>query len=242
MPYTKTTWADEVPASLPIKYAIEDDTAGEVATSATIALVTSVTAGTPVNAANLNKIETGIETAQAAAEAAVPKSLFTAIGDLLYATAAGVVARLAKPTATGLLSMTSTGTPSWRDETRYTFPVGAIFISTVSTNPGTTLGYGTWVAFGEGRVLVGIDATQTEFDTGGETGGSKTHTLTTAEIPSHRHQLDDTSTHNVASGTGSEAENNVVSGTNEYSLYEGGGGAHNNLQPYVVVYMWRRNS
>ena len=70
------------------------------------------------------------------------------------------------------------------------FPVGAIFISVSSTNPGTSLGYGTWTAFGAGRVLVGLDAGQTEFDTVEETGGAKTHTLTSAEMPAHTHVQD----------------------------------------------------
>jgi hypothetical protein len=64
------------------------------------------------------------------------------------------------------------------------WPVGSIFTATVSTNPATLLGFGTWAAHGTGRVLVAIDATQTEFDTGGETGGAKTHSHTG---PSHTH-------------------------------------------------------
>lgn len=53
------------------------------------------------------------------------------------------------------------------------FPVGAIYISTSSANPATALGYGTWSAFGTGRVLVGIDTSDPDFDTVEETGGSK---------------------------------------------------------------------
>lgn len=63
------------------------------------------------------------------------------------------------------------------------YPVGAIYLSVVSTNPGTLFG-GTWAAFGEGRVLVGLDATDADFDTVEETGGAKTHSHTT---PSHVH-------------------------------------------------------
>lgn len=70
------------------------------------------------------------------------------------------------------------------------WPVGSVFISVVSTNPGTLLGFGTWSAFGAGRVLVGLDSGQTEFDTVEETGGAKTHTLTSAEMPAHTHVQD----------------------------------------------------
>lgn len=108
MPYIKTVWTDEVPSSA-LKYKISQTTSGDVAASAAIELVTSVTAGTPVNAVNLNKIETGIETAQATAEASVQKSIVTAVGDLLYASAASVIARLAKPAVTSLLQMTGAG-------------------------------------------------------------------------------------------------------------------------------------
>ena len=65
------------------------------------------------------------------------------------------------------------------------YPVGAIFTSVSPTNPATSLGVGTWEAFGAGRALVGVDTTQTEFDTVEETGGAKTHTLTESEMPAH---------------------------------------------------------
>lgn len=70
MAYTKTVWANEVPASSPVKYEIIDDVEGEIAGSATIELVTSVTAGTPVNATNLNHLEDGLEAAAAIADSA----------------------------------------------------------------------------------------------------------------------------------------------------------------------------
>jgi microcystin-dependent protein len=166
------------------------------------------------------------------------------------------------------------------------FPVGSVFIAVVSTSPSALLGYGTWAAFAAGRVLVGIDAGQTEFDVVEETGGAKTHTLTTAEMPAHGHVQDshnhtqdahthtqnahlhdeyrnsattggldgwaagDTST-NTATLTGYDtgsttatnqnatATNQAATATNQNT---GGGGAHNNLQPYIVVYMWKRTA
>lgn len=67
------------------------------------------------------------------------------------------------------------------------YPVGSIYISTASTSPATLFGMGTWAAFGAGRVLVGLDSNDTDFDTAKETGGAKTITLTEAQIPSHTH-------------------------------------------------------
>jgi microcystin-dependent protein len=139
------------------------------------------------------------------------------------------------------------------------YPVGSIYTSVVSTNPATLLGVGTWVAFGTGRTLVGIDAGQTEFDTVEETGGAKTHTLLEAEIPSHTHTITDpghahtqtTSATDGASGradssSGGTVYNNVAninSNTTGITINNtGGGGAHNNLQPYIVVYMWKRTA
>ena len=64
------------------------------------------------------------------------------------------------------------------------YPVGSIYINAgVATNPGTLLGFGTWTAFGTGRTIVGVDSSDTDFDAVRETGGSKTHTLTIAELP-----------------------------------------------------------
>ena len=122
------------------------------------------------------------------------------------------------------------------------FPVGSIFISVSPTNPGTIPGFvGTWVAFGEGKALVGIDVGQTEFDTVEETGGAKTHTLSTAELPAHDHPFSqyNTSSINVIGGVSIMPINTTYS-TNTASA--GGGGAHNNLQPYIVVYMWKRTA
>lgn len=137
------------------------------------------------------------------------------------------------------------------------YPVGSIYTNaSVSTNPGTLLGFGTWTAFGSGRVLVGVDAGQTEFDTLGETGGAKTHTLTSAEMPVHSHSVSDPGhTHLVttiqaniaASGSniGGQGAGSTASGSSGTGISignAGSGGAHNNLQPYITVYMWKRTA
>ena len=85
------------------------------------------------------------------------------------------------------------------------YPVGSIYINaSVSTNPGTLLGFGTWTAFGAGRVPVGINASDSDFNEAEETGGSKTHTLTEAQLPSHRHQV---GSNDSGTGTGGAAGN-----------------------------------
>ena len=120
------------------------------------------------------------------------------------------------------------------------YPVGSIYINaSVSTNPATLLGFGTWTAFGAGRVMVGLDSTDTDFDSAEETGGAKTHTLTVNQIPAHTHTLD---TSDQPAGTGSlEVAGGSPVGT-KLTQSTGGGQAHNNLQPYIVVYMWKRTA
>lgn len=123
------------------------------------------------------------------------------------------------------------------------FPVGSVFIAVVSTNPGTLLGYGTWSAFGAGRVLVGRDAADVDFDTAEETGGAKTVTLTTTEMPAHVHgELAPTTASGGAMrfAVDTNASGSVAAGLNTASI--GGGAAHNNLQPYIVCYFWKRTA
>jgi len=121
------------------------------------------------------------------------------------------------------------------------YPVGSIYTNAaVSTNPATLLGFGTWAAYAEGRVPVGKASSGT-FDTLNATGGAETHTLSTAEMPAHTHTYDKQGTstdalsiHDTVRTTAGNASTNTGS--------TGGGGAHNNLQPYVVVYMWKRTA
>ena len=120
------------------------------------------------------------------------------------------------------------------------YPVGSIYMNcSNATNPGTLLGFGTWESFGAGRVLVGLDSSDTDFDTAEETGGAKTHQLSISELPAH--------THNVTMSTSDTDNNNLsegnTSGTSTFTTSSTGGDqAHNNLQPYIVVYMWKRTA
>ena len=137
------------------------------------------------------------------------------------------------------------------------YPIGSIYTNaTDSTNPGTLLGFGTWVSFGAGRVPVGIDSSDTDFDTAEETGGAKTHTLSISEMPAHDHvaNRDTYGTANLllrrnsdGSGSVGDLDNSVGEPglrSSDIGLpeIEGSGSAHNNLQPYIVVYMWKRTA
>lgn len=123
------------------------------------------------------------------------------------------------------------------------WPVGSVYISVSPTNPGTSMGFGTWVAFATGRTLVGIDTGQTEFDTVEETGGAKTHTLTIPEMPSHTHTFSQQVGVNGNRNFTGTGFNPMTVDNNSVSINAtGGGGAHNNLQPYIVTYMWKRTA
>lgn len=92
----------------------------------------------------------------------------------------------------------------------------------------------------KGKVAVGLDSSQTEFDTLGETGGAKTHTLTTAEMPSHQHNnliWNPGYTSGVYNSYRMSAVDNVYTNgaVTGQTTATGGGGAHNNLQPYIVL-------
>ncbi len=134
------------------------------------------------------------------------------------------------------------------------YPVGSIYFSAVGTNPSELFGFGTWQAWGAGRVPVGVDASQTEFNAVEKTGGEKAHALTINEMPSHTHEIsyrpigdpsDDpfalfkseggiTGTYN---SPGTELSQDALE-----AKAAGGGQAHNNLQPYITCYMWKRTA
>lgn len=123
-------------------------------------------------------------------------------------------------------------------------PVGKVEVFFDNNDHSNYLGF-TWERTCVGRTPVGIDTTQTEFDTIGEIGGEKTHTLTIDEIPSHIHNMSPV-TGTMPSGGNFEAEGRWVDGTsaglNSYTDSAGGGQAHNILQPYQVVAFWKRVS
>lgn len=146
------------------------------------------------------------------------------------------------------------------------YPVGSIKLTTSSANPSTYITGTTWVAWGSGRVPVGVNTEDTDFKTVEKTGGEKTHTLTTSEMPAHRHF--DQRIRMYKSATDKEFKPNVgdmiidASNSNGISVWKqsgsywanneqtasvsdiikGGDGTHNNLQPYITCYMWKRTA
>jgi len=140
------------------------------------------------------------------------------------------------------------------------YPVGSIYTNaTSSTNPATLLGFGTWTAFGAGRVMVGFNASNALFDTAEETGGSAdaitvshTHTATsTVTDPTHNHSytqpspgtyvqnINGTGQGAVAGTTGSASTGISVSTSISTT---GSSGTNANYQPYITVYMWKRTA
>ena len=143
------------------------------------------------------------------------------------------------------------------------YPVGSIYINATSaSNPNTLLGFGTWTAFGAGRVMVGLDAGDALFDTAEETGGSKdaivvshTHTATsTVTDPTHAHTAQFQTTNGTAWGISSTAvqqQVNIAASTSSASTgitvattnaSTGSSATNANVQPYIVVYMWKRTA
>ena len=125
------------------------------------------------------------------------------------------------------------------------YPIGSIIIKDDTTDYSSYLGF-SWEKVFAGVTLVGLDTTQTEFDTIGKTGGEKTHTLTVDELAAHKHNM---YTFNAGGdGTISTGGGIIQDTAAPYKTYyatfamenTGGGQPHNNLQPYQVVAYWKR--
>lgn len=159
------------------------------------------------------------------------------------------------------------------------YPVGSIYFSDRNTDPATLFG-GTWERFAQGRMLVGLDETDPDFDTVLETGGEKEHDLLASELPGHEHTSGTLVTNtgtahdhtagsltvsqrsaagsaggavrgnstivgdaqvNGTTGTSGGAHTHVISG-NTGGVVGANGDPHENMSPYIVVYIWRRTA
>lgn len=117
------------------------------------------------------------------------------------------------------------------------YPVGSVYINVGEVNPAILFG-GTWERLG-GRFLLGADSTYAA----GSTGGEAAHTLTVDEMPRHNHEIDNLN----ASGNATpymtvQAQDKKGYGGNVQTMYAGGSKAHNNMPPYLAVYMWKRTA
>ena len=157
------------------------------------------------------------------------------------------------------------------------YPVGSVYINaTSSTNPATLLGFGTWVTFGSGRVPVGINASDTDFDTAEETGGAKTHIIAESNLPAHthflfaNHSMDGNAAQHFVRKSGSAVNSDGINKSASLEYYQssgsddfkysmaydtnnaaptvhpssatGSGTATDHMNPYIVVYMWKRTA
>ena len=194
------------------------------------------------------------------------------------ATAVATKADLASPTFTGTPTLptgTTAVTQSYGNNTtalattafvqaalQLLYPIGSIYTnSSDNTNPGTLFGFGTWTAFGSGRVMVGFNASNSLFDTAEETGGSAdavtvshTHTATsTVTDPGHSHTLDRGTSLNpgayfqpsptlqAADAMSTKTSTTGISVSTSISS-TGSSGTNANYQPYITVYLWKRTA
>lgn len=128
------------------------------------------------------------------------------------------------------------------------YPVGSIYMSVNPTNPSKFFPRTSWVEWGKGRVPVGVDTSQTEFNKAEKTGGSKTVTLTVDQMPSHTHKVPKPEWYGAKTDADTgfgmlKTKNPIKDGSDGFvSAATGGGKAHSNLQPYITCYMWVRTA
>lgn len=118
------------------------------------------------------------------------------------------------------------------------FPIGQIIIKGDDADYSNWLGF-TWERTAVGKVLVGYDSKDTDFNTIGKTGGEKKHKLTIEEMPSHNHNIPK---YNWEVPTGTGATGHYSNSETQSTSSVGGGQSHNNLQPYQVVAYWKRTA
>lgn len=115
------------------------------------------------------------------------------------------------------------------------YPVGSVYVSVNSTSPATLFG-GTWVQIKDKFLLSAGDTYKA-----GATGGEDTHVLTVDEMPRHNHSIDNLNTSGSTTPYMTvQAQEKKGYGGNVQTFFTGGGQAHNNMPPYIVVYIWKR--
>lgn len=116
------------------------------------------------------------------------------------------------------------------------YPVGYLWISADSTSPADVLGFGTWERI-QDQFLLAAGSTYTA----GSTGGEATHTLTIDEMPSHNHESRGWAA--VKDGSGEYKTLGAQGSSRDYGTDPAGGDQpHNNMPPYLAVYVWQRTA
>jgi hypothetical protein len=210
-------------------------------------------------------------------EAGVPAVIGVA-GDIPYGTAADTIGVLSIGTAGQVLTVNAGATaPEWTTAAAGpitladVYPVGCIYTTIVPTNPATVFSFGTWAAFGAGRVLVGLSDGDADFDTVEENGGGKTSSGTTGSSGTGNTGSGGTgNTGGTALVTGATTDtwvcpafptiytwnapeeghtHNIASHTHTGPSHTHTGPSHTHtvtnvsvVQPYIVVYFWERIS
>ena len=128
------------------------------------------------------------------------------------------------------------------------YPIGSVYISLTETNPGTYL-KGIWEHFGQGRTLIGVgtgdDGTDRQTFTADSIGGEYKHKLTVDEMPGHNHErgtmtcAQERSGYGLAINVDGFLDRVMINGNGETGN-KGGDTSHNNVQPYITVYFWKR--
>jgi len=152
-------------------------------------------------------------------------------------------------TVTGNATVSSNLTVGGTSLVDLIYPLGAIYITTSAVSPSSIWAGTTWVAYGEGRTMIGhgAGAGLTDRPTVEATGGVETHTLTKAEIPPHVHteseRLFNTNGAYTNDGVQQRTSGGLLTSTTGDGSADGlQGQAHNNMQPYIVTYMWKRTA
>lgn len=230
---------------------VESTSLATVATSGSYSDLSNTPTIPTVNDATLtitqNGTSAGTFTANASSNATIALT-DTTYSDFTGATSgdAGTSGLVPAP-ASGNTSSVLGSDGTWKNIASLIYPVGSIYMSATMSSAAQVEAVfgGTWVAWGAGRVPVGVDTSDIDFTLPELTGGEKEHTLTVAEMPSHKHRQRGfyRCQGGISGGVEVRARLDLSADSWDSPMEStGGGGAHNNLQPYITCYMYKRTA